>query len=142
MKIKLSNNFSIQEVQHSDYAIEHELDNTLPAMYYKNALLLAINVLEPIREQFGAFSPLSWYRSEEVNEGVGGFKTSDHMIGAAADIKIKGISNRDLAQWCVDNLKFKQVILEPSWVHISYLDGDNRQQVLHKTKNGYGVGLC
>lgn len=141
MDIKLSKNFTINECQHSEYARKNELDNVLPASYYKNAIALANNVLEPIRKQFGAFSPLSWYRSPEVNKGVGGSQTSDHMIGAAADICIAGVPNKDLAEWAEKNLKFKQLIQEPNWIHLSFLEGDNKQQVLHKTKDGYGIGL-
>ncbi len=141
MDIKLSKNFSINECQHSDYAVKHGLENILPAPCYKNALGLAVNVLEPIRKQFGAFSPLSWYRSYEVNKGVGGSQTSDHMIGAAADISIAGVKHMDLAEWIEQNLKFKQLIFEDNWIHCSYLEGDNRQQVLHKTRTGYAIGL-
>ena len=141
VKINLSKNFSVQEAQHSDYAEKRGLENTLPAKYYVNALKFADNILEPIRVQFGAFSPNSWYRCEEINKAVGGSPTSDHMLGCAADISIKGVDDIELARWIVNNLTFKQVILEESWVHVSYLEGDNRGQVLHKTKNGYGIGL-
>lgn len=141
MEIKLSKNFNISECQYSEYARKNTIDNVLPAAYYKNAIALANNVLEPIRKQFGAFSPQSWYRCPEVNKAVGGSQTSDHMLGCAADIVIAGVSNKDLAEWCVKNLMFKQVILRPNLVHISHLEGDNRGQVLHKTKDGYGIGL-
>ena len=141
MDIKLSKHFSINECQHSDYAIKHGLENILPAPCYKNALGLAINVLEPIRKQFGAFSPQSWFRSYEVNKGVGGSQTSDHIIGAAADISIKGVDDMELARWIMANLMFKQLIVEPHWCHISYLEGDNRGQILHKTRDGYAIGL-
>jgi len=142
MDIKLSKNFTLQECQYSEYAKKHNLDNTLPLLWYPNARNLANNVLEPIRKRYGAFSPLSWFRSCKVNKGIGGSQTSDHMIGAAADICIAGVNNMELAEWCVKNLKFKQVIFEKNWVHLSFVEGDNRQQVLHKTKDGYGIGLC
>lgn len=141
MKIKLSPNFTVQECQHSDYARENGIDNVLPIEYYKNAIDIAEKILEPIRKQFGAFSPLSWYRSPEVNAAVGGSKTSDHMLGAAVDISIKGIDNMILAHWIAGSLKFKQVILEKGWVHCSFLAGENRCEVLHKTEDGYGMGL-
>jgi len=141
MEIKLSKNFTISECQYSEYARKNTIDNVLPAICYKNAIALANNVLEPIRKQFGAFSPLSWYRCPEVNKAVGGSQTSDHMIGCAADICIAGVSNKDLAEWIEKNLMFKQVINEGSWIHVSHVEGDNRGQVLHKTKDGYGIGL-
>ena len=141
MKIPLTKNFSVQEVQHSDYAIKNHIDNVLPSVYYMNAIELAANILEPIRKRFGAFSPQSWYRGESVNKGVGGSKNSDHMTARAADIRIEGVDVLELAIWIRDNLDFDQVILEPSWVHVSYRKGENRKQVLHKTKDGYEKGL-
>lgn len=81
------------------------------------------------------------FRSPEVNKGVGGSKTSDHMIGAAVDIRISGIPLLDLAKWIADNLEFDQLILEPNWVHISYKHNNNRKQVLSKAKIGYTAEL-
>jgi len=140
MEIKLSKNFTIAECQNSEYAKKHNIPNILPADCYKGAMMLANSVLEPIRKRYGSFSPNSWYRSPEVNKGVGGSPNSDHMTGRAADIRINGIPLKDLAQWIIDNLESDQLILEPNWVHISFKE-NNRYQVLHKTKNGYGLGL-
>lgn len=143
MKISISKNFTIEEVQRSQYAREHELDNVLPSIYYMNAIRLANNVLEPIRERYGAFSPLSWYRSQKVNEGVGGSKNSDHMTACAADIRLKKIPNIELAEFIRDSLEFKQLILEPmnNLVHVSYVLGHVDKQVLTKIPGGYVPGL-
>ena len=68
----------------------------------------------------------------------------------AADIEIPGVANAELAQWIVDNVSFRQVILEfytpgipdSGWVHVSYNAGDNKKQVLTATKqNGKTVYL-
>lgn len=141
MKISISKNFTIDEVQHSKYARENELDNVLPSIYYMNAIRLANNVLEPIRAQYGAFSPKSWYRSQKVNEGVGGSKNSDHMTACAADIRHPKVSNMELAEWIRDNLEFKQLIFEGDWVHVSYVLGHIDKQVLTKVPGGYVPGL-
>lgn len=141
MKISISKNFTIEEVQNSSYAREHELDNVLPSVYYMNAIRLARNILEPIRARYGAFSPLSWYRSQKVNEGVGGSKTSDHMTACAADIRIKGVSNLELAEWIRDNLEFKQLILEPTWCHVSWVLGHSNKEVLTNIDGKYVPGL-
>lgn len=141
MKVRISDHFDISEVQHSKYAFEYGLDNVLPSIYYMNAIRLANNILEPIRARYGAFSPLSWYRSQKVNEGVGGSKTSDHMTASAADIRHPKASNMELAEWIWDNLEFKQLILEPTWVHVSYVLGNKDKQVLTKVAGGYVPGL-
>lgn len=141
MKISISKNFTIDEVQRSQYARDNELNNVLPSIYYMNAIRLANNILEPIRERYGAFSPLSWYRSQKVNEGVGGSKNSDHITACAADIRHPKVSNMELAEWIRDNLEFKQLILEPTWVHVSYVLGNKDKQVLTKVAGGYVPGL-
>src|SRR5665213_2462311 len=134
--------FSIEEVQHSNYATEHGIDNTLPSKYYGNAMNLAMFVLEPIRQHWGIpFSPTSWYRCERVNGGVGGEPDSQHLIGQAADISVPKVSLMALAEYIRDNLTFDQLILEPGWVHVSYNKDDNRMEVLHKTDTGYAKGL-
>jgi len=100
-------------------------------------------VLQPVRERFGMPVKVnSGFRSAAVNTKVGGSKTSDHCRGMAADIEIPGVANAELAQWIVDNLIFRQVILEfytpgvpdSGWVHVSYNLGDNKKQALTATK--------
>ena len=78
------------------------------------------------------------------NASVGGSKTSDHCQGQAADIEIDGVANGDLAAWVRDNLTFRQCILEfytqgvpdSGWVHVSYVEGDNKKQCLTAVKQG------
>lgn len=57
----------------------------------------------------------------EVNEAVGGSKTSQHCEGCAADFNVKGMSPSSVVRAIVDaNIPYDQVILEfDSWVHIS-----------------------
>jgi len=90
----------------------------------------------------------SGFRHPNVNAAVGGSKTSDHCQGQAADIEIPGVANADLAQWIVSNLDFTQVILEfytpgvpdSGWVHVSYVEGNLKKQVLTAMKeNGKTV---
>jgi len=142
MNILISKNFTIEEVQHSSYAFENGLDNVLPSIYYMNAINLANYILEPLRLKYGAFSPLSWYRGESVNKGVGGSPNSDHMTASAVDIRIKGVTPLELAEYIRDDLSFDQLILEPTWVHVSHKQfNNNRMQVLTKIGNEYKKGL-
>jgi hypothetical protein len=138
----ISNHFTYSNVIASQKAIELNIDNTLPSIYYGNVINLAKFILEPIREHFGRpFSPLSWYRCPALNEAVGGSKTSDHMIGAAADIRLDKVSLMALAEYIRDNLQFDQLIVEPTWIHVSHKKGNNRMEVLHKIESGYDIGL-
>jgi hypothetical protein len=152
--MKLSENFSLAEMIKSETASRRGMDNTPGEVEIENMKKLAINVLQPVREHFKRGVHVnSGFRHPEVNAAVGGSKTSDHCKGQAADIEIPGIANADLAQWIVDNCDFRQVILEfytpgipdSGWVHVSYVEGDNKKQVLTAMKeNGktvYKVGL-
>lgn len=149
--MNLTANFTLAEMIKSETALRHDMDNTPGDAEIANLKALAENVLQPIRDHFGKGVKVnSGFRHPEVNAKVGGSKTSDHCQGQAADIEIPGVANADLAQWIVDNLEFRQVILEfytpgipdSGWVHVSYVSGDNKKQVLTATKqNGKTVYL-
>jgi hypothetical protein len=149
--MKLTANFSLQEMTKSETALRFGLDNTPNDSELENLVALCECVLQPVRDHFGKGVKVnSGFRDVEVNAKVGGSKTSDHTRGMAADIEIPGVSNAELGQWIVDNLSFRQVILEfytpgipdSGWVHVSYNAGDNKKQVLTATKqNGKTVYL-
>lgn len=142
MKINLTPHFTVSEATYSEYAIENDIDNTIPAEYYSNAINLCRYVLEPIRQHFG--QPViinSLYRCKKVNDGVGGSKNSDHLYAKAADIMMKKISLIDLAEYIQNNLLFKQLILEPTWIHISFDKEDNKKEVLTNQDGKYLKGL-
>ena len=147
--MKLSANFSLAEMTKSDTALRLDMDNTPGDEEIANMTALCENVLQKVREHFAKGVKVnSGFRHPNVNAAVGGSKTSDHCKGQAADIEIPGVANADLAQWIVDNCDFRQVILEfytpgipdSGWVHVSYVPGDNKKQVLTAMKeNGKTV---
>lgn len=144
----LSEHFTIREAGRSEYAIRNGIDNTLPSIFYENAMNIAHYILEPIRENFGAFSPQSWYRGNKLNELIGGSNKSQHCTASAVDIEIPGITNLELALWIEKNLEFDQLILEmydgsPSsgWVHCSWKKAGNRNECLRYNGKEYLKGL-
>ena len=79
--MKLTNNFTKSE-------FECKSGEEMPLDVLENVKLLAIQ-LQKIREYVG--KPIrinSAYRSEAHNEAIGGVKTSQHILGKAADITI------------------------------------------------------
>lgn len=130
--------FSIAEFLRSDAADKHQVSN-MPADEELLAVLININalvnnVLDPLRTMIGR--PIiitSGYRSQQVNELVGGSKTSQHMEGKAADIHVQGFSPGQmgtvygLIQTYFD---FDQLIFYPykNIIHVSWNEGKNRKK--------------
>ncbi len=137
---KLSPHFKLREFERSQMAERHNIDNTVKEeSVYKNLQLLCEHVLEPVRNHYGIpFSPNSGYRCLDLNRRLKSSDTSQHVSGQAADIELPGISNYDLGIWIKNNCEYDTVLLEfykegiPSsgWVHVSYVEGNNRKRAL------------
>ena len=63
----------------------------------------------------------SGFRSKQVNDAVGSKDTSQHRLGCAADLRVPGMSPRQVVEACISNgVPFYQIILEfDAWTHIS-----------------------
>ena len=119
----------------------------MPAEVRQNIEALVANVLDPVREAYG--KPIyvnSGYRCEKHNKAVGGVPKSQHMLGQAADISVKSEKLKVkselemLASIIVSQGKFDQLIIYPTFLHVSYKrTGANRHRVLRKTATGYAV---
>lgn len=75
--------------------------------------------LDYLRGYFG--KPIivnSGYRSKEVNEKVGGVKTSHHTMGLAADVTSKDFEGLKKAILANKN-KFDQIGIAKNFVHVS-----------------------
>lgn len=134
--MNLSKHLSRSEFERSEAAINYGINNTMNSGQLANAIDLAVNCFEPIREHLG--KPIkvnSGYRSPALNKRIGGATNSQHcaLNGAAVDLDLH---DRDLFEWIIDNIEFDQLIAEfpsggkASWFHISYRKGKNRKQVL------------
>lgn len=126
--------FSFQEFERSDTAYKHGIDNTAPESVRRNIAALVDKVLDPLREAWGRpITVTSGYRCPELNKAVGGAATSQHLLGAAADITTGNpVDNRRLFQMVQSlRLPFDQMIDESdfTWIHISY-SPRNRRQIL------------
>lgn len=141
--MKLTNNFTLQELIKSETALRRGIDNTPTVAVVERLKLLAEQVLQPVRDHFGRGVKVnSGYRAPAVNDAVGGSANSDHLTGYAADIEIPGVSNYELAQWIEANLPYTQLILEfytqgvpdSGWVHVSHDPANLKKQSLTAVK--------
>lgn len=131
--------FTIQELTASATALREGIDNRPPQAAYHLLHVLVEQLLDPIREAWGApIMVSSGYRCPRLNELVGGVAHSHHILGCAADI-IGGSKedNHRLFQLIRQmqqegRIKFTQLILEGDgrWIHISYVPGNLRCQVI------------
>ena len=127
--------FDLTELTHSDTAIAKKIDNTPTEEVKKNLENLVKYVLDPLRDMYG--KPIyvnSGYRSEALNKAVGGSKTSQHVLGMAADIDTRTREgNIELFDLIAKNLSFDQLIDEKdySWIHVSFDPKRLRNQILH-----------
>ena len=119
--MNLSPNFTIEELTVSEIAARRNLDNTPNATEVANLVRVA-ELLEQVRALLG--KPIlvnSAFRAKAVNDAVGSRDTSQHRLGCAADIRVPGLTPKQVVQACIDaKIPFDQIIEEfDSWTHIS-----------------------
>lgn len=143
--MKLTNNFTLEELYASNTAKSKGIDNTPPTKVVQYLTALAKNVLQPIRDEWGeSIIVSSAYRCPKLNSAVGGAKNSDHRYGCAADIRTKSNTAKDnkrlfnliIAMKDQGRLKCRQIIDEYGykWIHVSINNEFNTHkdnQVLH-----------
>ena len=141
--MKLSENFSLQELTKSQTAERKGIDNTPSAEHQENLKSLCTSILQPVRDHFGRVVTISsGYRSPELCVAIGSKTTSQHAKGEAADFEIFGVSNKELADYINENLEYDQLILEywnesdpnSGGGHCSFSQNQKRRQYLKATK--------
>ncbi len=125
---QLSEHFSLEELIHSEVAERKNLDNTPNATEIANLMRLAA-LLEQVRALINKPIMLnSGFRSKPVNDSVGSKDTSQHRIGCAADIRVPGMTPKQVVEAIIaSDIGYDQVIEEfGSWTHISVPDSAAR----------------
>ena len=135
----LTKNFTLEELTHTDH---REFSNEPNESEIANLQRLA-EFLELVKELLGG-KPImvnSAFRSKAVNDAVGSKDSSQHRIGAAADIRVPNMTPDEVVKAVIaSDLPFDQVIREfDRWTHISVVSHPTdkpRKQALIIDKTG------
>lgn len=145
---RVSTNFWFDELSRSELADRLGIRNAFTSVkQVRSAVYLCRHVLQPMRDEFGAFSPNSVFRCQALERALKKKPAtwssgSQHTAGEACDVNIPGVSTLELAQWVASNLEFDQLICEcydpvkgpnSGWVHVSLRPPgtrENRRQLL------------
>lgn len=136
----ISKNFSYKEFERSATADRKGICNVIRTFEVRDAVKeLTETILQPLRDAWGMPITInSGWRCEELNQELGGSKTSAHMTGFAADIvPDKGDVEtffQFVRKWLTENkVKFDQCAIEGDkqgkvfWVHIGLYGPGKRQ---------------
>ena len=120
--MNLSTHFTLEELTSSEVAARMGFDNTPNEDEIQNLRRLAA-LLESVKSAVGMKPVMinSGFRSKPVNDAVGSKDSSQHRIGCAADLRVPGMTPRQVVDACIANgVPFDQIILEfDAWTHIS-----------------------
>jgi uncharacterized protein YcbK (DUF882 family) len=131
--MKISEHISYDEATLSPTAIRNGISNQPNEQELANMKLVAENCFEPLRKMWG--KPIkvnSFFRSQSLNQLVGGSPLSQHVKGQAIDITTGTKTENKKLFELAKTLDFDQLINEYqfSWIHISYKTSGNRKQIL------------
>lgn len=135
--MKLTTNFTLEELISSSIAQLKGIDNIPGEKEINNLKCLCEEILQPIRSKFGKpIKITSGFRSFTLNQAVKGSKTSQHLLGEAADIVCE--DNKALWNLICNMILNHEIIVGQlidernlSWIHISLPSSVNRNRILH-----------
>lgn len=137
--MKLSKNFTLNELTYSSTAKANKVDNTPDRWELDNLKKLCNEVLQPIRDKWGnSIFVTSGYRNPIVNRLVKGSTSSQHLNGEAADTTVGSKSgNKKLFDMIVQMIENEEITVgqlidekDYTWLHIS-LPYKKVNQILH-----------
>jgi hypothetical protein len=144
---QLTEHFTLEEAQITNH---RTIDNTAPMVIIPVLMKTAVG-MERVRAclEDKAIMINSWYRCPPLNIAVGSSPTSQHPKGEAVDFICPAYgSPLKIVRKLAENkilIRFDQLILEHTWVHISFNsnpDGKQRGQVLTLLSNkNYAQGI-
>lgn len=134
-------NLPYKHLVESETAKRLGIDNSPNDEQVSNLQKLNIEIYMPIeldlRKDGIELKATSGFRSSQLNIAVNGAKNSDHMEGNAVDLTAPPLTPTELYQRIKKlQLHYKQLIIEPSWVHVSREPQPSRCQDLQAYYEG------
>lgn len=132
-----------KELCYSATADRLGIDNTPNFDAMLNLKALIHYVVNPIFDHFPNAWVSSGYRCETLNKEIGGADNSQHMRGQAVDIclvipgKTVQDSIAELYKFIAGNLKFDQLIIYRSFIHVSYRPFNLRMEIINQAPTIY-----
>lgn len=127
-------NFKLVEFIQSSTAKSLGLSNIPDWESVENLNKLVDAVLQPLRDYFCV--PLyinSGFRCPALNAALKGASNSRHLYGQAVDFTTMSQSLNDaIFEYISKKMDFDQVIRYDTFIHVSYVAGDNRLQIIDK----------
>lgn len=137
---RVSKNFYWHELFRTNTGLNNDPLPEKEKYVNENLYQLVLHTLQPIRDILGRVKINSGFRSEAVNNKIGGASNSQHRKGQAVDIVpidisvFKGFENIKNS-----NIPFDQLIYEnhngKQWVHVSYNKVNNRRNIMSANWN-------
>ena len=100
--MKLSKNFSLAEIEHSNTAKRLGIKNEMSEEHLANMQNLIDNLIQPLRDGIGPIRISSGYRSPQLNKAIGGSTRSQHSKAEALDLqfwKDGQMCNKEIYDW-------------------------------------------
>ena len=134
--MQLSENFTLEEMIYSSTASKKKIENFPNREALNNLRTLCEKILQPIRSKFAfPIKITSGYRSQGLNEALGGVPSSQHIKGEAADIKASNM--KELWSLMLEMIRNKEIEVGQlideknlSWIHVSLPDARHRNHIL------------
>ncbi len=139
--MKLTDNFTLNELVYSVTAEANKIDNRPNVKVISNLQKLCENVLQPLRDYLGCpVIVTSGFRCAELNKKIAGKPNSHHLMGYAADFVVPQRNLKDVFSWMKTHLPYDQLLFEYNssgdrWIHVSYVkDSLNRRMAIDNYK--------
>jgi hypothetical protein len=132
--MQLTRHFSLEEMTFSETALRYGIDNQ-PNVIQLSALMNTAVMMEKVRELLGVpIAVTSAFRTQAVNNLIGGSRRSSHCEGRAVDFRPVGMDLFEAAKKIeASDIQYDQLILEYGWIHLGFGSMKRRESLTKRS---------